>query len=54
MKDHDQFCTEIEKEQMVDELRKCEYCSTSIEEHDDCRHEVAKEAGERLSGCVTE
>jgi hypothetical protein len=52
MKDHDSFCAVIEKERLVEEIRKCEFCADGYEEHHDCRRRVSKEAGERLQGCL--
>lgn len=52
MKDHDAFCATIEKERLVEEIRKCEFCTDSYEAHHDCRRQVSQEAGERLQGCL--
>lgn len=51
MKEYDSFCTSMEKAQLKEELRKCEYCSQTLEEHDDCRKEVAAESGKRAQRC---
>jgi hypothetical protein len=52
MKDYDAFCATIEKERLVEEIRQCEFCTDSYEEHHECRRQVSKEAGERLQGCI--
>ena len=52
MKDHDAFCAVIEKERLVEEIRKCEYCAENYVDHHECRRQVSAEAGERLRDCV--
>jgi len=47
----EKVCLADEKEFMIDELRKCDYCTTSIEEHDRCWSEAARRSGERSRGC---
>ncbi|GBC63844.1 hypothetical protein DENIS_4843 [Desulfonema ishimotonii] len=51
MEEYDAFCMTMEKEQLLEELRSCEYCTTSIEAHNSCRQKVAKENRERMRNC---
>ena len=45
-------CCTMEKKRLVEELRKCTYCSTSMEENDSCWHEAAVESGKRAKQCL--
>jgi hypothetical protein len=47
-------CCHREKERLMDELYRCDYCSTSLEEHDACRMEAAVESGRRAKGCISD
>lgn len=42
------------RKQLIEELRRCDFCTTSVEEHDACREAVARESGERAKACVRE
>jgi hypothetical protein len=54
LKSHGQRCCHTARKQLLDELRKCDYCTTSVEEHDACRQAAARESGERAKACVRE
>jgi hypothetical protein len=45
-------CTE-ERHRLVQELRACDYCSTSYDEFQKCYVEAASVSGERSRSCAT-
>lgn len=51
MNEYDEFCISMEKSQLKEDLRKCEYCSETLEEHDTCRKAVAKHSKRRKRRC---
>jgi hypothetical protein len=48
-----QQCCLLEKEHLVEKLRKCDLCSESYEEFHQCYRDVAKESGRRARSCIT-
>ena len=44
-------CCTMERKRLVEELRKCDYCTSSYEEFQQCYSETAKESGERSRSC---
>jgi hypothetical protein len=53
-KNRDQRCCHTARKQLLDDLRKCDYCTTSVEEHDACRQTAARRSDERAKGCMQE
>ena len=47
----EESCMRDEKERLMDEVRHCDYCSTSIEEHMCCYEETARSSGRRSKAC---
>ena len=45
-------CCTKERKRLVEELRKCDYCSTSYEGFQKCYSVTAKESGERSQSCM--
>ncbi len=39
------------KERLMDELRRCDFCSTSMAEHSNCYEDTAKDCGKRSKEC---
>jgi hypothetical protein len=52
--DRQQGCCHQARKQLIEELRRCDFCTTSVEEHDACRQAVARESGERAKACGRE
>jgi hypothetical protein len=50
----EQRCCHTARKQLLDDLRKCDYCTTSVEEHDACRQAAARESNERARACQRE
>ncbi|MBR9980435.1 MAG: hypothetical protein KFF50_05365 [Desulfatitalea sp.] len=48
-----QLCCAREKENLVAELQKCDWCSTSYESFSKCYQSAAREIGERSRACLT-
>jgi hypothetical protein len=46
-------CLKSEKQQLMDDVRRCDLCSTSMEEHSQCYEEAARESGVRSKSCFT-
>ncbi len=46
------MCCAMGKQRMMDALRSCDYCTTSMEERSSCYKEVAKESGLRTKTCI--
>jgi hypothetical protein len=44
-------CLKSEKEQLVEDVRRCDFCSTNVEEHGQCYEEAARESGWRSKNC---
>ena len=44
-------CINDEKDKLRDEIRKCDFCSSSIEEHGGCYEEAARVSGRRSREC---
>ncbi len=44
-------CLRDEKDRLMDEVRQCDFCSTSMAEHMHCYEETARVSGERSKGC---
>ena len=45
-------CCAQERKNLVDQLRKCDWCSTSYESFAKCYQTAAKETGERSRACL--
>ncbi len=46
-------CCSMERKRLVDDIRVCDFCSTSWEEHHRCLSRAAKKSGQRSrSSCV--
>jgi hypothetical protein len=50
----EQRCCHTARKQLVEELRRCDYCTTSIEEHDACRRAAARRSEEQARACWRE
>lgn len=46
------MCCKDARRTLLEELKKCDYCSTSYEEHQACRHRVARRSGEQARSCM--
>ncbi|MGD8250875.1 MAG: hypothetical protein PVH30_08465 [Desulfobacterales bacterium] len=44
-------CVREEHERLKDDIRHCDYCSSTLDEHRDCYQEAAKESGNRSKDC---
>ncbi len=45
-------CCAVERRRLIKELRKCDYCSTSYEEYQECYSDTAAESGDKARGCI--
>jgi hypothetical protein len=45
-------CCSIEKKRLMKEIAKCDFCSTSWEDHHRCLGRAAKESGHRSRACM--
>ncbi len=50
--DHTNKCCSLEKQRLMEELRKCDLCSTSYAEFQRCYSETARESGRRARACM--
>jgi hypothetical protein len=44
-------CLKSEKQQLMDDVRRCDLCSTSMEDHSRCYEDAARESGVRSKSC---
>lgn len=44
-------CLNDERKRLHDEIRKCDFCSSSVEEHSHCYEETARDSGQRSKAC---
>ena len=49
--DYEMNCLRDEKERLMDEVRHCDFCSTSMTEHMDCYEKTARASGRRSKAC---
>ena len=49
---YENACLRDETERLRDEVRDCDFCSTSVEEHNRCYTETAKASGRRSKACL--
>lgn len=45
-------CCSMERERLVEELRKCDFCADSHEAFHQCYRDVARQSGERSRSCL--
>lgn len=45
-------CCSKERERLMEELRACDYCSTSYEQFQRCYTEAARDSGDRSNACI--
>lgn len=45
-------CCSLEKTHLVEELKKCDFCSISYEEFHECYRDAARESGQRAQSCI--
>ena len=45
-------CCSMEKKRLMNDIRKCDFCSTGWEDHHRCLSAAAKESGRRSKACV--
>jgi hypothetical protein len=50
--EHEANCLRDERDRLVDEVRRCDFCSTSMAEHRHCYEETAKASGRRSRACM--
>ncbi len=46
------MCCAVGKMKMMDALRSCDFCTTSMDERSECYKEVAKDSGLRTKTCM--
>jgi hypothetical protein len=46
------MCCKDARRTLIEELRKCDYCSTSYDEHRQCWHRAARRIGEQAKSCM--
>ncbi len=51
--DSERNCLQGEKDRLIDEVRHCDFCSTSMAEHMHCYEETARASGKRSRGCFS-
>lgn len=49
--EYESSCLRDETERLRDEVRRCDFCSTSMAEHSHCYEETAKASGRRSKAC---
>lgn len=50
---HARRCCSQERKRLIQDLRTCDYCSTSYEQYQQCYSQAARDSGERSSVCIT-
>ncbi len=51
LSEFEKSCLRDEKERLMDEVRHCDYCSTSMADHMHCYEETARSSGRRSKAC---
>ncbi len=51
--DSERNCLQGEKDRLMDEVRHCDFCSTSMAEHMHCYEETARASGRRSKDCFS-
>ena len=46
------MCSALGKKRMMDALRSCDYCTTSLKERSACYKAVSKDSGLRSRACI--
>lgn len=46
-------CLTDERDRLKDEIRQCDFCSSSLEEHRDCYQDASRASGERSKACFS-
>lgn len=52
MRNYDKSCTLEHRIELEQDLRYCEYCTTSLEDHNRCRQQAASKHGENARECL--
>ncbi|MFO7713280.1 hypothetical protein [Desulfosarcina sp.] len=47
-------CCSLEKDRLVEELRRCDSCSTNYEEFHRCYRDAARQSGQRSRVCIVD
>ena len=45
-------CCSLEKHHLMEELRKCDFCTTSYDAFHQCYRDAARESGQRSRACM--
>jgi hypothetical protein len=45
-------CCSLEKQNLMEMIRSCDFCSTSWEEHHRCLRQAARQSGQRSRACT--
>ncbi len=45
-------CCSMEKQRLMKDIEKCDFCSSSWEDHHRCLSAAAKESGRRAKSCI--
>ncbi len=45
-------CCSLEKQRLVEEIKKCDFCSESYEDLHDCYRSAAQSSGKRARSCL--
>ena len=45
-------CCSTERKRLMHDIQRCDYCSTSWEEHHSCLSQAARESGQRSKSCL--
>lgn len=49
---NDRNCCTMERKRLMKDIQKCDFCSTSWEDHHRCLSSAAKESGQRSKACM--
>jgi len=50
--EYSQECCSMEKNRLVEQLRKCDFCADSYEAFHECYRDAARESGQRARACI--
>lgn len=50
--DESRSCCSMERKRLMQELRKCDFCTESYDEFHQCYTDAARDSGERSRACI--
>jgi hypothetical protein len=51
-KSNSRGCCTMERKRLMQDIQKCDFCSSNWEEHHQCLSQAAKDSGQRSKACM--